>query len=349
MDINSFITGFSMGKKKGGSAVLTELTVTENGVYDEPVISNAPEPITWDGIIGDRPFVPGDGGNLTTGYVKVSDAMLSASDLVGATMAANNGTATVIDESMVDEIPDVLTIGTEAVLSVHDADAANARMGFAFTEEGTYFFCNLTYGEYIRSLTFAGGEPTPADGWNKVTVNVAGDIVDVAELPTENIEEGKIYRVAEYTDTVSLYRNDGTSVAKFEDIMEAIYGTGRYVRGIYNVVDVLPEGKAEVDRETMTVQVYVLRDSGEAFIFHEGQGWVSVFMFANYVMFDMNAVPDDFVPPEYQYIGIANSTDDMTEVGYYTLFDREVAGAIYGIPNAHPVKRFVDGAWVELT
>lgn len=60
-------------------------------------------------------------------------------------------------------------------------------------------------------LIIKNGVYTPAediDGWDKIIVDVASDIVDVDELPTQNIEQGKIYR---------LTKADGTTIYGIPD------------------------------------------------------------------------------------------------------------------------------------
>lgn len=199
MDINSFVTGFSMGKKKGGSGgggkdpVLTELTVTENGVYDEPMIGGL-EPIIWDGTIGDKPFVelePGTGA----GYVKISDTTPSLNDLAEATFTLASGESFNPngDTSIFEEVPGMgIFMKGDALLVMLDQTAAT-ESGFPGT--GTYVFYAPSMSSYITSIVFATLDPTPADGWNKVTVNVVGDIIDIDELPTQHALQNKVYRV----------------------------------------------------------------------------------------------------------------------------------------------------------
>lgn len=180
----------------GGSAVLGELTVTENGVYDNPTIEGE-RSITWDCVVGDR--ATGTAGSGT--IVKVSDEVFSAEEFVGCTFSVVTDSGEKeefsISEDGAKDYSGVV-MGTffmfwsfsEAVTD-HDIDGI---MQVTVPEPGTYFAYVEGLAQSI-SLVFPTPISTPADGWNKVTVNVAGDIVDVAELPTENIEEGKIYRV----------------------------------------------------------------------------------------------------------------------------------------------------------
>ena len=187
-----------IGGSGGGSAVLTELVVTENGVYDEPVIGGDLEHIIWDGVIGDKVTAP---MNDEVVFVKVGDKVLSKDDLVGGEMAVSTGQNVPLADEIVLSVPGGTICGEMMACSVSDPTMfAETLFGMLnatinFTEAGTYFMYSSGLGMYTASITFQATSSTPADGWNKVTVNVAGDIIDVAELPTENIEEGKIYRV----------------------------------------------------------------------------------------------------------------------------------------------------------
>lgn len=157
----------------GGKApVLTELTVTENGVYDKPVIVSGLEPITWDGVIGDK--VTAQAKNSESGmYVKVSDKILLAEDLAGCTVIRNDGESISLDEPYaVIPTSGCIIIAMGQAMSVADVNALPASCPATFVETGTYFLYDN--GEYITSLTFpeSASTTTPADGWNKVTVNV---------------------------------------------------------------------------------------------------------------------------------------------------------------------------------
>ena len=72
MDINSFITGFAMGKKKGGSAVLGELVVVENGVYDKPMVDGKPAD-GWNKVIVDITGTGSDGTGNDSVVVDVEE------------------------------------------------------------------------------------------------------------------------------------------------------------------------------------------------------------------------------------------------------------------------------------
>lgn len=358
MDINSFVLGFSMGKKRGGgSAVLTELTVTENGVYDEPVIAGG-NTITWDGVVGNKVVVFFVGEDLsdpdTMAFVKVSDIILSADAYVGSAITltdADDGEITItLEPSQIGEMGGVLVAGELFVLTVPEANFAS-NLGLlpadiVFPEAGTYFV--YTASQYVTSATFTGDfVTTPADGWNKVTVNVAGDIVDVDELPAENVDEEKIYRVAEYADTVSIYLNDGDSVATLEERLDSEVSEGEiggYIKGAYTTVDVLPNPSEVPPLVDGTIPVYVLRETGEPFIYVNGER-TSVIDTANQMFQALLGYPET-----YSFLGIADDKDSITEVGYYTVFGREMVGTTYGIPDEADNKTIYEhngSEWVE--
>lgn len=341
MDINSFVTGFSMGKKKGGSgggsAVLTELTVTENGVYDEPVIEGD-KTITWDGVIGDRTVIVQDQEKGIV-LVKVSDRILTATDLLGSVAVISMGMTMTITEDMLEVYPEA-TFVNFTIISISDAET------FGAPETGTYFL--HMGGDYVQSLTLASAPSTPADGWSKVTVNVAGDIIDVPELPTENIEEGKIYRVTKETEESAIIYavnvqdpntgmvSNGDFLKNAASVMEQM---GFTVTMKLYVVDSLPEEFEapirDLTNRIMEVISYVVRETGEPYSIN------AVGNVGEAVSMSENA--------GYPYHGIISDPSEATEDGFYTIMIPAESSTTYGIPNAHPVKRLVDGEWIELT
>jgi hypothetical protein len=108
------------------------------------------EPITWDGVVGDRVTVTFDG----LMHVKVSDTVFSANDLVGATISVGSGETGPVDESQVYSIPNVITMYGEFVTSVADIAQVLEKTGLSYPETGTYF---ASGDAYIASLIFAGG------------------------------------------------------------------------------------------------------------------------------------------------------------------------------------------------
>lgn len=308
---------YAPGGSGGKDPILGELTVTENGVYDEPTVEGD-KTITWDGVVGDKPCVYVD-EIKTSAYVKVSDDVLSFDDFVGAVMASG-GVQYDITEAFLMDTPDAGVNCAALILSVRDADAFDAGMGLTFPEEGTYFNISFASESYIESLTFFAS--TPADGWNKVTVNVAGDIIDVPELPTENIEEGKIYRVVREGEPVVWL---ATTYAKmpFDQFMLASPSVTA-VEVYYHVVDTLPDTMEPTNINGFVFHIYVLNSTGVGYVSTDGTlanaGTLSAQV--------MNGGVNDF--------GWTDDIDsvevtDLPQQGFYTV--RGQSSTTYGIPD----------------
>ena len=351
------------GGSGGGSAVLTELTVTENGVYDEPVISNAPEPITWDGVTGEIWEVV---SSRDQSYFKVSDRGFTASDLIGATATLVIGgdegplpilanmvisfseyIASVFGEAVYSQGAVVMLVGTTTGSGGSSAVQIPLMMSISevapgeetiFTT-GTYFGRMTIAGEVVcaKSLTFPATSFTPADGWNKVTVNVAGDIVDVAELPTVNIEEGKIYRVIEESEPILWYRSSGDSNIRSMPLTDyLVQSMGMSLTIHTHIVDVLPDSMEPMDMTTMTMHCYILNSTGVGYVSEDGTSESTVTI-GEYLMNSANG----------GWIDSVNDIQATDKPTIYTL--RGGSSVTYGIPNNATVQKFVDGAWVELT
>jgi hypothetical protein len=186
----------------GKEPLLAELTVTKNGVYDKPEFPSSIAPITYDGVMDMSPSI--HVGKMV--YVKVSDVVLSADDLIGATITYSNGDSiTLTDDYGIYEIPGAVHGPDLAYFSVADENmAAEADLPFTNAKRGTYVLHNDRTGVYVTSITFKG---SPADAWNKVTVNVSDAIVPSVEvLPRGNVAEGSAYMVT--TALIDIYVYD---------------------------------------------------------------------------------------------------------------------------------------------
>lgn len=330
MEVNSFVTGFAVGKKNAKKPVLTELTVTENGVYDNPVIVGGLEPITWDGVVGDRVTTAGY-GQIT--YVKVSDAILSADELLGAIVSLSNGNDIPLISDFIMQATGGVAIAEAMMVSVAEVEAFSESTSLNFSETGTYFAYPADASLYITSITFPSVPPTPADGWNKVTVNVAGDIIDVPELPTENIEEGKIYRVTKESEIEFWLSTSTFNKPLTEYVLDM---TKVNMTFHVHVVESLPDAMEPMDQTTFTVPSYVVESTGIAYISADGTS-ANANPLSSALGFPMTDG------------GWVDSVDDIVYPGETTVYTvRGQSSTTYGIPDAHPVKRLVDGAWVEL-
>ena len=190
IDVSSMLIGLAHGKKSGKPPILAELTIIENGVYDQPMIGDGPDPIAWNGVIEGRHTVTQEDSD--TIYVKISDTTPTMDDLAQCTytMATGESVSLEGDISGFTEHAGVIMMSNGAMYVVSNPDT----MSFLGTfETGTYVSYIPGTTNYIQLLTFANRQV--ADGWNKVVVSVPGDVVDVTEPPMESIDDTKIYRV----------------------------------------------------------------------------------------------------------------------------------------------------------
>lgn len=118
------------------------------------------------------------------------------------------------------------------------------------------------------------------DGYAPITVDVAGSgtgggdntVIDVAELPTENVDDSKIYRVAQEDVSVYMYAPDSMGAeGEFSVVMST--KTQATVSARYILVDELPENMEEttVTAGVYNFVVYIVRDEWEPKICYRGQ------------------------------------------------------------------------------
>lgn len=130
------------------------------------------EPITWDGVIGDKIHFVIEFGDLTFTYVKISDKTLSVNDFIGSVMTTNKGEVINITSENIlpDQQPPGCNAFLEFIISVYDTNSASNILGIEITETGTYFVSTFTTGMYVNSLTFpassgsGGATPITFDG-----------------------------------------------------------------------------------------------------------------------------------------------------------------------------------------
>lgn len=135
------------------------------------------EPITWDGVVGDRVTVSVPDASYI--FVKVSDVVLSADDLVGATCCVYGGSTAVITADMLTDVPGGVLLPEGLAISVSDAAAFSEAMSVTFPETGMYFYVDVGRDMYIESITFAGGS---TGGDTKLIINGTEYLIDSAKL-----------------------------------------------------------------------------------------------------------------------------------------------------------------------
>lgn len=149
-------------------------------------------------------------------------------------------------------------------------------MAFKFNE---YHLGGTGLDAVLESLKVTeNGTYTPAegvDGFDEVVVAVAGggsgDIVDVTELPTENIDENAVYRVTtDFAPSIYLVM-PSMGVTNFVE-----YYAGMGMTLLVNLVDELPETLTPPDMSTMTMSLYVIRQTGIVYMSQDGQTAVTL-------------------------------------------------------------------------
>jgi N-acetylneuraminic acid mutarotase len=330
----------------GKEPVLGELVVTENGVYDEPRVEGdvavAPGVVlTLKSDIDYNAFMDYAGQGYYTVYWSNDDELTfslrrSSSEFefdveyqsyttgdiyvyhneVSANNAGLSGAGWYDDRYMRPCDPPTITI----------PDYANDdNLGFLKYEK------NIANALFVAPLV-------PADGWSKVTVNIPNDMLDVESLPDENIDTSKVYRVVENNITsANFYINDGTTVKTLDDKVRAM---GAPTPGYYIPVEELPETLSDspVDIPEGRVAVFISTITGET----------CAFPFAK--RDSLQDLANSVLGHSYEFHGIAENIDDMTEVGYYTMFGKEPVVKSYGIPDEADNKTIYEHngtEWIE--
>lgn len=132
------------------------------------------EPITWDGVVDGRPTIQ----FFDYTVVKVSDTILTADNLANSTMTSNTGAEYPMPTNYIITVGGAVAALEGAIVSVSDVNVDVGGQLFVFPETGTYFADRLG-GEYIQSLTFAGGS---TGGDTKLTIGGVDYMVDSAKM-----------------------------------------------------------------------------------------------------------------------------------------------------------------------
>lgn len=192
------------------------------------------------------------------------------------------------------------------------------------------------------------GTYTPAegvDGWNEVTVAVAGGtgggdntVIDVTELPTENVDDSKIYRITQ-TGEGGIYfaMLDGATpmILTVAEVYQLF--SGRLFEFPIHEVDTLPDTMEKPDGATLTFPLYVLKSTGVAYFTNDGTS--------------ATAIPINVAFELGEYSGYAPSADAIVATAtptWYTVRGGEVF--TYGLPNTSDNKTFYEytnGSWDE--
>ena len=173
-----------------------------------------------------------------------------------------------------------------------------------------------------------GGGSTEGGPGNGVIDNT---VIDVESLPTENIDNDKIYRMEESISGTQLYIAEASNFINVADMLSADGGSVSYI-----VVDELPESLIVSDFNTMNITIYIIRSTGVAYIVPE-----------------LDAEPIDFglilggLPSQ----GIITSTDEITQTGYYVILGDDWVLVSYGIPDVDSTRDIYeytnDDGWIN--
>ena len=172
-EVNSAIGKVLDGQVSGG----TQSDYTQNDATQPDYIKNRPGgyyqtvpgvDITWDGVIGDRPKAQLDGGMY---MVKVSDEILTADRVIGATVVSVRGAESQSRFLSEDRIMsgDGFVMETRgAIISCSKTTVEISGMPLTIPETGTYFAHMEENGDktYVSSLTKPGTQelvPIPGE------------------------------------------------------------------------------------------------------------------------------------------------------------------------------------------
>lgn len=211
-------------------------------------------------------------------------------------------------------------------------------------------------------------------------------VIDVESLPTENVDDSKIYRVTKESE-IEFWLSASTFTKPITEYVLDM--TKVNMTFPVHVVESLPDAMEPMDPTTFVIPCYVVESTGIAYISADGTsananpmssalgfpmtdgGWVDsvddIVYPGETTVYTVRGqssttygIPDEAdnkTVMEHngsEWVAVNNDivdvdelpTENIEEGKIYRITDGDTV--TYGIPNAHPVKRLVDGAWVEL-
>lgn len=155
-----------------------------------------------------------------------------------------------------------------------------------------------------------------------------GGIIDVTELPTENIDENAVYRVTEtiQTEKTEAYLVSYRYVTSLGDMMADMDAPASNIHKY--VVDELPTDMKSSDVESLTeLNFYFLRTDGKAYMYVAGYGVITLAIML-------------YQDPSYDK-GFTDNVYAETEEGIYTTFESFKEFVRYFVRE--------NGEWKEIT
>lgn len=322
----------------GKDPVLTELVVTENGVYDEPVIAGGTPDFSVGKTVAFKEYYTLD--NIPAEHRPAEGESFYQKTIVddetaGGAFVVENGTFSIEFAASKREPPVMYLYFDETKASEFGVSS-----GWNFVADFTnmtfekldtppsILVKNADWQEQLSEVSFLfAGVSTPADGWNKVTVNVAGDIIDVPELPTENVDDSKIYRISTEAEPIVWVAGTAMGMEANMPFADFYASLGVTVAVKTYVVASLPDTMEPMDQSTMTIPLYILESTGVAYVSMDGTSAGAMNLGA------MLQIPDG---------GWADSADDipMSATGIYII--RADKMTVYGLPNTADNKKFYE-------
>lgn len=188
------------------------------------------------------------------------------------------------------------------------------------------------------------------DGYAPITVDVAGSgggdntVIDVESLPTENVDDSKIYRMTETLEPVAdiyVYDYDKNVYIPVREYCINYWEMPNNTSFTYHVVDSLPETLIQSDDNICDYHVYIHLETGESWVYIDWGDGAEVMSFMY-----------DWMRMSFNYCGVVHNVDDMTTPeGYYYFVSEGEVRTIYGIPDRENAKDTfeytADGKWVE--
>lgn len=159
-------------------------------------------------------------------------------------------------------------------------------------------------------------------------------VIDVAELPTENVDDSKIYRTQKEDAPIIWFAGDpfGTGTSLSMPLAELMGSQPKVI-----VAETLPDTMEPTNNTTVEFSVYVIKSTGIAYVSEDGTSANAITLGAY-----MGGMSDG---------GWVNSAEDIvspTVPTFYTIHGEKITA--YGVPNTNSDKQiylYSDQTWIN--